>query len=174
MAETPEKIEKITKKRLKELKEVLPEMKSLYRHDPDQPIIKYYEGVEGIKEIYEIITKSKAKTAFGIINPTAGYDKLGNILDQSIHDFDKAKLQIKDLIVQGKKAKEFISTKEKTKFGKIKILPRDVKFDTDFIIFDDKVSLTSFKYPSHGYLIESRGIAEALRQIHKVLWEISK
>jgi sugar-specific transcriptional regulator TrmB len=175
MAESPEKIERLAKKRLKELKEILPEMKSLYQHDPDQPIIKYFEGKEGIDEIYEIVSKeAKNKNVYGIINPTAAYNKIGRILPMSIYLFDKSKIKIMDLIVRGEKAKEFKQAKEKTKFGKVKILPNNVNFDTDFLVFDNKVSLTSFKYPVHGYIIESRGIAEAMRQIHKVLWGISK
>ncbi|MBU0732492.1 hypothetical protein KKC88_06495 [Patescibacteria group bacterium] len=58
-AESPEKLLKIYEKNKKEFEESLPELDAIYNFQKGVPQIKYYEGVDAIKEVYAKLMNQK-------------------------------------------------------------------------------------------------------------------
>ncbi len=173
-AKPPETIELIARNQLKEIKKVMPMVKSLYKSNEPMPQIKYYRGKDGVLELYKEAKTIKTSIAFGIVNPTLAYEKIGSNFYRMIEEAVKSGIKLKDLIVSGERAEEYKNKKKEWGEPQTRYLVKNVKLDTDFLIWDDKVALISFEEPIHGYLIQSETIADAWKQIYKILWSLSK
>jgi len=169
----PTRIEEIAKERLETVHKALSQMKSIYEVGERQPVVKFYQGVEGIKKVYDNAKSSISKKIFGIINPTSAYGVVGDDLDKISKSAVSAGVEINDLVVSGQEAKNYLD-KAKKLGSVVKILPKGMSFATDFLIYDERVALISFENPVHGYEIESPEIANAFRQIHAALQKAAK
>lgn len=170
---SPEKIEEIAKERLEAVQRAIPQMKSVYEVGERQPIVRFYQGVEGIKKMYRNAQTARSKKILGIINPTAAYKALGEVLDKETKLAAISNVKVEDLVVSGEQSKHYLE--KANKLGSVvKVLPGGMNFATDFLIYDDRVDLISFEDPMHGYEIESPEIANAFRQIHQALQKVCK
>lgn len=173
VASHPKKLKEIAKEKLNAVTSAMPQLRSIYDVQDDQPVVKFLLGKDGIKTVYEEIVNCKSKAAHGIINPDIAYKVVGKILEINMKKCIERGVVVNDLIVDGKMAKKFMEGKRAQK-AKMRIMPKGFKFENDFLIYDNKVAQISFKEPIHGYIIESKDIAEAWRSIYKALWTISK
>lgn len=171
-AEPPQRLVDDAKTKLSELKKIVPSMNIYLSDSINLPKIQSFQGVEGIRKIYQELIFSKEKEGLGIINPDSAYGVLGESFNRQLKKEIEKGVKIQDLVVDGKSAEMYIATKLKFGGPKSKLLPKGIKFETDFLIYGDKVSMISFEDPIHAYLITSVSIANAWRQLHKVLWNL--
>src|SRR3990167_6928519 len=68
MAEPPRALERILDEKKKSIHEVLPELESLYNISEFKPKIRYYEGPEGFKAVYEDTLNVSKKNLYGILS----------------------------------------------------------------------------------------------------------
>jgi sugar-specific transcriptional regulator TrmB len=173
ICEDPKKIKEMAKERLEIASKALLKLRSLYEKESSEPSVTLYRGADGIVKIYRELEKCKSKKGLGIIDPTLAYEKTGDILTRDINRCARRGVVVDDLVAEGSKLKKFLAEKTRQK-AKIRVLPANLRFDNDFLIFDNKVAQISFFEPIHGFIIESESIAKAWRNIYKALWVVSK
>ncbi|MBD3359280.1 MAG: hypothetical protein GF365_01045 [Candidatus Buchananbacteria bacterium] len=176
VAEDPKNLKLMIQEQENKVDQVLPELESLFNLIPHKPKIRYYEGAEGVKQIYEEYLKSKEKITY----------YFGSVKDE-IELLGKDYMQdwVERRIKKGIKVKA-IRLKEREmpikKFGHGQKFLRDLKFFpleitepfNNIVIFDNKVAITSSKKESYGVIIESAELATTLKYIWQVVWEVSK
>ncbi|MFC1599996.1 TrmB family transcriptional regulator [Patescibacteria group bacterium] len=167
----PDTIYKITHQRTNDLKNVLPELKRLHGETP-HPTIRYFEGINGIKAIYEDTLRSKTEilnyaNSEEIREFWPDYDKeyvekraKKGIYLRGIAPLDEAGLKVK---------------KENRKYNRnIRLIPRNkYNFSNEINIYDNKISIISFNEGLIGMIIKSTEIAETQRTIFKMVWEFA-
>lgn len=161
-AVAPDQLLEIEKTRLGELEHILPELRAIQNESRIKPRVTFYEGVEGIKEVYADILKDK--------KDIAAFEDLENmkkILPKQFYEWFPAERAKRDIIYRGisrdsAEAREF--AENDPKFLRTTKLLKSADWKTAINIYGDKVALVSFrtKIP-FSVLIEDQNIAETLR-----------
>lgn len=181
--EHPDRIQGQLDKQYKDLVEtknviesIMPTIKSQYNMVRGKPQVKFYEGVEGIKEIYDRILQDVPENgSFDLVR--AKYEKVydeqivPNVLMPFVRKRAKKGIKVNALAPYEEtfwdKDKEVIA-QDDAKIGYLRqwVDVEDYDAPVEIDIYDDKVAILSFKNELIGIEIESPQIAQALKQIY--------
>ena len=151
-----------------EFNNLLPELLSITNFLSDKPKVRFYEGKEGIKTIYEETLKY--------------LEILVHCTTQEGIEFMEGYLEnyCKKVIKKGIKTRKIVSDspvdldyqkKYSTKRNVIKTIPSKYSTNTDFMIYGDNVAFLSYRGGMPiGIVIEDKEIAELERKKFEILW----
>ncbi len=162
------KIEQDTQS-LKLLDEMLPEIKSMHRQS-DKPIVKYYEGIKGIKQIYEDTLTTKEK-----ILSMASYHEMHETLPDYFPKYYKRRaekgIHIDVMIPNTSFARRRIHLDEEEERTTILLPYKDeYLFTPEIDIYDNKTMIVSWN-EKLGITIESKEIADLFRVMFRLAWK---
>jgi len=177
IAESPEKLlktieeekEKIIEKEEK-IKEALPKFKALTKKDTTVPLVRYYEGKEGVWNILEDLVESKQEG--WIIATGKIYDILG--LKQFTKRIIRRRKQLgtKLYIITDHHPENIKAYKLKgTHFREYRFMPETINLNTKVYIYADKVALIFFKEPLSGVIIENKELFLVFKFMFDSLWK---
>jgi len=156
----------LVEKRETSLKKLLPQLQSLSKKT-DRPVVRYYEGKEGLLTMSEELLK-KAKSD---IMMAYSVDAVRAVFTE-----EERKRARERRIKKGIKTKAIYTYKdgvlESTRDGQRRKIPLD-KFplNCDIAIYDDYVRIASLGKKLVGIVIEDKEIADSLRSIFNLAWE---
>jgi len=175
-AENPEKLIKSSEERLERAKNLVPQLLSISNTLTFKPKIRFYEGIEGIKTIFEDVISSKEKEILGYTN----IKSLGDLFPEFFRDFCKRKIQKKiktrylspatgegvDLI-----DKFYPKNYDKSLVEMLLVNKAEFFFENEISIYENKVAVFSLdpKEPM-AILIESSTFAKSMRSIFNLAW----
>ncbi|MFA4817759.1 MAG: helix-turn-helix domain-containing protein [Parcubacteria group bacterium] len=177
-AESPEKVLKfleskidIAKERLSEAQILLPQLLSVY-NIKEKPKVKFYEGIEKMKEAFE-----DTLTADGEILAYAIGDMIQTIPAYYFQDYFKKRIEknIKVRVIAPDTAdSRKIAENDKKELRTTILIPGDkFYFSIETDIYNEKVLVLSWK-EKFAVIIESEEIASAQRKIFELSWEGAK
>ena len=174
-AESPEKIlsyleeqQQAASKKLETAKQFIPQLKSLH-NIKSRPKVRYYEGVDGLKEVYEDTLKSKED-----LRSLALVDEAENALESYFPKYYQRRaaknIHIRAIFPESPGA-HHLKAKDNIEKRKSLILP-DNKFDLkpEINVYDNKVMIASWR-EKLGIIIESKEIADAMKQLFELAWK---
>lgn len=169
-AVAPEQLVEIEKTRLAELEHALPELRAIQNESMTKPRVAFYDGIEGIKEVYADILKDKKE-----IVAFEDLENMKKVLPDSFYRWfptERARrnITIKSILRDSPEARK-ITELDIRLLRKTKLI-NSSDWKTEINIYGDKVALMSYrtKIP-FCVLIEDHNIAETLRSAWKELWE---
>lgn len=167
-AESPEKLAGDLKKKEELLKSSLPNLLALYNAKKEKPQVQLFEGIEGIKQVYDKIFAGGEVWFFG----TA--EKIMKIDFQAALNFLRRSAQqgikVRDLLSQSQENYAYAREAQKSKTYELRFVPKDMNFPTDSAIFGDSVVFFSFRPQIFAVLLTSSEIAQSLRALHQLAW----
>jgi len=167
----PEKLAGVEKERLKMIEKTLPQLKSIFNVSGVKPKVSFYEGREGLGEVYEDTFRQKGE----ILSITTERVVSEKNRDLSVHYMKKRvakKIPIRVIAPVGKELIE--EKKRKDVLREIRMLPRDVfTSDVEINIYGNKVDFINFS-KEFSLILESDEIASALRKIFEIVWSSGK
>jgi len=165
----PKKLLTILEKRKRKAQEVLPTLVDMYNTSSEKPVIKFYEGKEGMRSIYREMTKTPQKL-WSIFSADRYYavfsQKDGEEFIENIYNSGG---QLRDLVENTKEGREYIKQNIASKIGKSKLLPKDFNFDVDLMVSGNKISMISLTNLV-GIVIENKEMAKLQRNFLKFVW----
>ncbi len=167
----PTTLLKRTKDKLKNLEKALPILKKL-SSKTSPPKIEYFEGIEGIKQVYADTLNAKSD----ILN-YANSQLIREIWPEYDDEYVTARVQ-KKIFLRGiaphDKYGLEVAAENKSSHRDIRLVPSDTfDFSNEINIYDDKVSIISLKHDLIGIIIENEDIANTQRSIFKMAWEFT-
>ncbi len=165
-----EKAEKY-KRMAEKTRKVMPELKSLYSEIEKKPIVKYYEGIEGLKSLYEdSLTSSEEIRSY---TSTADLDEvLGDYAEDYFQRRTKKDIFIRSIVPTAEYGIGLKRNGEKFKRD-VRLVPPDrFGFSPEIYIYDNKLTVMSLR-ERFGVYIESKEIADALKKAYELAWEQS-
>ena len=174
VAEDPQVLRKSARDKVKEAEEyagkietALPELLGIFNLPGEKPKVKFYGGLEGIKQVYE-----DTLTEGGPIYAFTDYEKLLNTIEPDyMIDYARRRAEagifIYSVSPPGPWAEKAIEMGKEQK-REVKIVA-GLKFETEINIYGNKVALISFRRPYAGVIIEDRAIAKTLKSVWKVI-----
>lgn len=178
-AEDPSKLELILDQKREKLKSALPDLSAMYNLKGGESLIKYYEGLNGIKSVYEgLLTDIKPHQDYLIISNVDGWLSAE---PEFFMDFTRRRaemargsdIKIRMLLEDTPTAREF-KTKENNYFIKVKILPPSTKLDTNLVIIPKKIVLHQHTQPIMAMTIENKSLIKMHREMFEVIWNSIK
>lgn len=174
LAAEPAKLAELIKQKQEALTKMMPELEALSKVSPIKPKIRFYEGVEGIKAVYEDTLK-EGKNICGWISLSeiAKNKAIGDFLKQSyVRRRAEKKIFASTIAPDSPASKEFQKRDDKEYRQTKLISKKDYPFTIEINIYGNKVALMSFKSNElMGVIIESKEIAKTMRTIHKFFWD---
>lgn len=159
-------------RRRKIMEEIVPDLQALYKNSTNKPVIKFYDGILEISQIFEdiIFMREKKLIAFASIK------KL----------FSKMPLSFPIKIQRAIKQKEIffqeiltLDSKKDAEEAKINMSPYyDYKilsekypdFPTDILVWDDSLALITLSEPEFGVVLTNKSLADTYRTHFKIMW----
>jgi len=159
----------------KNLKKSLPEFESLYNPKGVIPKIKFYEGIEGLKTIWEESLKCQNKEILGIMPSldvflTMGEDFIKYFVDMRV----KKGIKTRTIRLESKEVKIDYFQKHKEQLRDVRYAPTDLIFNIAVLIYDDKTAFISSKRENFGFVIQSQEFTDYQKSIFEKIWQISK
>lgn len=182
-AEDPDKVlEQLLKKRRdsveslnQQLLAVLPQIKGLQRQDLYIPRVRFYEGVEGVKRVYQdTLVEGKPIDSFENVADMAPEIKT-YLFEEYISRRIEKGIRARVITPQNPQNKKFReadrSQMRKTRFATLKAFPMEIEMN----LYGNKTAFFSYRSEEmFAVIIESRAIANSMRAIFEYCWEIAK
>ncbi len=177
-AENPKKVilyfknqEQELKTKLNKFSEIIPELSSIYNIQATKPKIRFYEGVEGLKQVFEETLTIKpheeilAIATAALIHEVLGDEWVNNYLTRRVGGKIKQRAIVEDSAWGREHQKN-----DKKENRVTRLVPKEkFPFSNEVNIFGNKVMIASFK-DQIGVIIESADVARTQRAIFELAW----
>ena len=174
VAEAPQSLKNIIGQQQQELNQkenllgsLLPELNSVYNALPNKPVVRFYEGKEGLKSMRNEFLQMRSKEACLIYSPHAVN---GIFTDEEIQEHRERRIKagIKTRAIYCDKR----SDKLQVHLSDIRRVPEThFPFTSDVTIWEDKVMVASLKGSVSGVIIQSQAISDTFRSIFNLAFE---
>lgn len=156
----------------KKFAEILPMMRTMIQTSSNLPKVQFFEGLEGIKKIYEDTLKVGAEIKYAFSPyPNSDNENLENYFSDYVQRRVKAKITAKVIFPDTSAAKKIIK-QDKKLLRESKLVPaKKFPFPSELNIYKNKVAIISLNSQNlHGVIIESDEIATTFRSIFELAW----
>lgn len=162
--------EKIEAER-KNIRQLLPELKTHYRLAGKRPEVRFYEGVEGLKAIYEdTLNTQKELLVYSDLGATERLIPDMKFWDNYVKKRVKLGIYAKGICPRTPESVA-LDKKSPQEMREIRFLPEGETFGpTELYIYGDKIAMLSFEREIVGVVIENQELAETQRRIYLKLW----
>lgn len=172
VAERPEKLEFLLNHQRELLQSALPDLTSLYDLKGEEGTIRYYEGLNAVKTVYESLLKDvKAHDDYLILSDLSQWL---NLDEKYFLDFlrrrAKLPLNIRMMAVDSDIARQHKKI-EKTFNEAIRILPPGTKLSTNLVVIPKKVVIHQLTEPVFAIVIENPNIVRMHREQFEIMWK---
>lgn len=171
VAERPEKLEAVLELRKERFKKLLPDFTALYNLKGGESFIKYYEGLEAVKNVYELlISDVRPHDDYLVISDTAKW----YVLDPKYFDDFRARraklnIQIRMLLEDSELSRKDVTLEKQLNY-KIKLLPPETNLITNLIITPQRVAIHQLTPPIMAFVIENKSIIQMQQQLFEIIW----
>lgn len=174
-AVNPEKLDFLLEARREKFKNALPEFMAMYNLKGSESFIKYYEGREAVKSLYDDILQElrPGEFYFAISNEDNWLSVDEKYFKNFILQRAKLGIEIKLLLQNTPSAKEHFK-KAKFQNEKIKILPEGENFTSSLMITSRKVVLNQTNPQAISMAIENQSIVRMQTELFEMIWRMLK
>jgi len=175
VAENPEKLQSILDSRKEQLSQGLPDLLSLYNMQGKETAIKYYEGLEAVKTVYENLIKDvRVNEDYLVLSDSSKWLELDR---KYFLDFTKrrSKLNIKTRILLQESEATLEYIKRQKEFNvEVKILPKGVKLSTNLVIMPRRVAVQQLIPPVMAMTTENPSMIQMYKEMFEIMWKSIK
>jgi len=160
-----------SRKNSESFERVLPELRSLQGAENLRPRVRFYEGWEGIRQVYEDTFTAKSEL-LNFANSAVVRRYWPNYDEEYVGERVKQGIHLRG-IAPDDEAGRRVHGEDKKRLREIRLVPaKDFDFTNEINIYDHKVAICSFGSPQNmfGVIIESKEVAETQRQIFEMAW----
>jgi sugar-specific transcriptional regulator TrmB len=178
VAENPERLVDILKQQQEEvmqraehLQAILPQLHSINNRQTDKPVVKYYEGKEGIIAMVNEHAKAnfgqEAYTAYSrdLVEKMLTPKELGSILQARVDN----EVKVKTIYTNTQGDLNPLPNTERIRLQEI-----DFSITCDIAIYNDRIRIASLKDRLVGIVIEDKEIARSFKAIFALAWKYAK
>ena len=157
---------------------ILPQLQSIHNVRGAKPKIRFYEGKEGLRDIYMEALKSSTNTADWIspmksVLETVGTDWMEHYVELKVKkNYWIRSIHVADLVIDSYKYQD--PTTFKKTLRDVRFSPKGINIPNALGIYDNKVAILSSRKEGFGFIIESEDYAQSMKELYSLLWDKSK
>jgi len=173
-AGNPEKLLSLLEFKKRSLSAALPGLTELFETHNIRPQVEFFQGLEGIKKIYEDILNSGTKKVLQIVKNT---ELQNQGLDPYSTNYVKKRVEkgITAFDLHPKSGALYTpergTTSEKYK-RYVRYLPPEVFSAAMIIIYVNKVAMISTQKENFGFILESKEFSSTIRSFFEFMWKL--
>ncbi len=170
-AEGPEKLEQIFEQKKDRFKKVLPELTAMYNLKGGESFIKYYEGVQGVRTVYDhILDGLKPGDDYVVISDMEKFLSMDrDYFTKFIENRVKYNLNLR-AILQDTSDAHYYKEIERNTTMTVKFLPKDTVLSANMVITPHRVIITQMAAPIMTVVIENRSIVQMQKEQFEIMW----
>lgn len=173
-AEPPAKLKNILQEKERGIEKIMPELLSLINTSGKRPAVKMYEGIEGIKTVFNDTLAVRDKHLRGILSMEDLYKVPGKkFMDAYVEKRINAGIRLRVIRSEAKEVEETWPTSER-ETRTMHYAPEDMIFPMTIYIYDKKVALIGTEKENFGMIIESEDFNLTLKNFFEVMWQVSR
>lgn len=159
-----------------ELRDLVPELELLQKDQLFNTQVTQYQGVAGVKAVYEEALYSKAREWSTITPVRCFVDNIGDEYNRYVKEKRKSRGIKTRALWEEARHKEPKTDYSKSGLRQVRFMPPSMRghFRSKIIIFDNKVALINPAPNAGAILITSEDIAASFRALFETIWNISK
>jgi len=158
----------------KALSSFLPALISDYNLSHNKPGVVYYEGLEGIKKIYEDTLREKPEEILAFLEPQEVDPRLYKWLTEYyVKRRVREKIPAKVIVALDKPSHEYVE-KDKEELRKTKTIKKArYPFKIEVDVYGEKVAFINYHQKGRltGIIIDNKSIAQSMRSIFHLVWD---
>jgi sugar-specific transcriptional regulator TrmB len=175
VANDPSLLENILDSKRKKFTNLLPELEAMKNNQGESGLIRYYEGMGGVKTVYESMIRD--------IKPHEDYCVLGNVgelipLDRKFFDdfmARRAKLPINiRILVQRNVEGDNFKKYEKNLNAQVRYLPEGTNLNTNLVIIPARMLIHELTNPIKGIIIENKRSIAMQKELFEIIWKVGE
>lgn len=150
------------------IKNILPKLEALISVTGATPEVNYYEGLEGLRMMREVLFSVRASELM-IVGSPEKYQEVVSRDQVHLHNFNlkNSPLKVRQIVLYAKKSDLEPANKNAVwKFLKVKELETG-----EVSIFGDYVALIVYLDKPYGFLLKSKEIAMIIKKIFDTAWK---
>ncbi len=159
---------------LEKIRKIVPEMKALYKGTKKKPIVRVLEGREGLIAAFEETLTSKEK----LMRVASSVGRLGEILPDYFPGYVKKRfslgIKMHGIHPYDETYKMLMKVSPKNFDTPLGIPEEKYNLNADIAIFDNKIGYTSHKDGGVAIMVESKEIADVMKNIFDLAFEEAK
>ncbi len=171
VAEDPKVLSKLIQERAQMVAAALPDLRSIYNRAPHKPKVRYYEGKDGIKQIYEQVLL--AKSYDNIYRTDAVTPIFGDYVIEFGQRVAAAGIQAREIVVTDQRNLPQHQSWKKP-LQQVRYLPSTTNIYSDILIYENKLAIVSYAADPHAVMIEESGIVDTHREMFEYMWQAAK
>jgi sugar-specific transcriptional regulator TrmB len=167
----PEDLALEARKNVDALHRMLPELKSLRGAKERKPNVRFFEGWEGIRHVYEDTLTAKGEL-LNFANSAVVRRHWPNYDEEYVAERVRRGIRLRGIAPDDEAGRK-VHGEDRKRLREIRLVPaKDFDFTNEINIYDHKVAICSFGTESamFGVIIESIEVAETQRQIFEMAW----
>lgn len=175
VAEDPGRFLRIAEERMMRTKDLIPQLLSLTNTLAFKPKIRFFEGIEGIKAMFEDVLTTKDEV-LGYTNLGGQIDLFPDYFKQYCHKKVKNKIKTRYICPATDEGVDMIDefypkNYDSNLLEMLMVNPKQFDFHNEIAIYGNKVAIISLnKDELIGLLMESKTIAQSMKSIFDLAW----
>ncbi len=176
-AETPNTLANLLQEKERLLAAILPELNSRLNTARERPCVRYYDGVVGVRAIFEDTLTVSTPLLCSILSISNLYELAGHeFMDAYVPRRIKAGIQLNvvrshETDVHGERGELWPSSKQELR--ELRYTPANLHFAMTMYFYDNKVAIVGTKQEPFGMIIESKEFFRTQKQLFELLWAVS-
>jgi HTH-type transcriptional regulator, sugar sensing transcriptional regulator len=172
--EPPQKLIALLQEQERQTKMIIPQLEAMYGKAWHRPRVQFYEGIEGIKTVYEDTLTTSTKELRGILSMQDLYRIPGKAyMDDYVQRRIGAGIALKVIRSESKEVEAtwFASHREKRE---LHLAPKGMDFAMTMYLYDDKVALIGTEKEPFGLIMHSKDFYQTQLQFFETLWQVTR
>lgn len=163
-----EKRAQLYERRAKDLAKLLPQLRGLYNEKGKRPVVRFYEGKQGLESCYEdTLTSSEPIRAYASVHDM--HAALPKYFPEYYRRRTKKGISIRAIVPATPEGAERQTHDAEEARETVLVPTPQYDFSPEINIYDDKVAIMSLA-EEFGVIIESKEIAGALKVAYELAW----
>lgn len=170
----PEYLAVEARKDAEALNRALPELRSLQGAKYRKPHVRFFEGWEGVRHVYDDTLTAKTEL-LNFANSAVVRRFWPNYDEEYVAERVKRGISLRGIAPDDEAGKR-VHGEDRERLREIRLVPaKDFDFGNEINIYDHKVAICSFgsEKDMFGVTIESKEVAETQRQIFEMAWQFA-
>lgn len=173
-AEPPTKLKLLLKEQEHVLDEAMPELKLLFNSAGIRPRIRFYEGIEGVKEVFKDTLSVKNKILKGILSMEDLYQTPGKkYMAEYVAKRISSDIKLQVIRSEIKDVEETWPSSE-AENRELRYAPKNMIFPMTLYLYDNKIGIIGTKKENFGIIIESDDLYQTLNNFFEITWEVGR
>lgn len=167
----PEHLAIEARKNADALQRVLPELRSLQGQDRRRPVIRFFEGWDGVRRVYEDTLTAKSEL-LNFANSAVVRRFWPDYDEEYVAERVRRRIRLRGIAPDDEAGRK-VHGEDRKRLREIRLVPsKDFDFQNEINIYDHKVAICSFGSADHvfGAIIESVEVAETQKQVFEMAW----